>query len=96
MQVEQDMTPEEAKASLGLATRLGEQMLMSEVPQPEIESMEEPVIEEPEPVEEARQVDVDSKIDEKLEILRNEMKETVALEIKGIKEMIEQALNEQD
>lgn len=41
-QMMDDMTPEEAKASLGLATRLGEQFLMSQVPQEEPVAEEEP------------------------------------------------------
>jgi len=97
-----DMTPEEAKASLGLATRLSEQFLMSQVPQEapqeaqngtEQEMGEE---DEKEP-EEDKSVALEGKFDEKLEILRTEMKDTIKNEIGSIRDEIKSALeNEQD
>jgi len=46
-QPNEEMTPEEAKASLGLSTRLTEQFLISQVPQGQEEGMQEQPTEAP-------------------------------------------------
>lgn len=82
-QLGQEMTPEEAKASLGLATRLGEQMLMMQNPQPMEEPQEEP---KPEPTlsEQYPENEDNDKLDQVLE------------EIQSIKQEIKEVLAEED
>jgi len=96
-----DLTPEEAKASLGISTRLSEQLLMQMNPPMEEEGSEmgetapEPT-EQPE-VEETPEVDVDSRIDQKTEVLRAELKEMIRQEVGSIRQDIKDALaNEAD
>jgi len=109
-----DMTPEEAKASLGLATRLSEQMLMAQMVQtapqdaqnaPEQEMgggmgeggdmMEKG--KEGENKDTGHSDQMEGKMEEKMEILRTELKDTIKMEIEGIRKDIKEALsNEQD
>ncbi len=100
-----ELTPEEAKASLGLATRLGEQHLMSMVPQEAVEApvegqegsqtqQEAPKQESP---KEDNSAQIEGKMDEKMEILRTELKDTIKVEIESIRKDIKDALeNEED
>lgn len=104
-----ELSPEEAKAALGLSTRLSEQFLMQQA-QMEAEqmAMESPVEGEmPQGGEETPQVEeqpeedksaqLEGKMDEKMEILRTEMKETMKTEIESLRNNIKSALdNEQD
>lgn len=81
-QPEGGMTPEDAKASLGLATRFGEQMLMSMAPpQQEEEAPQEQKLSEQYPEAESEDND---KIDMVLE------------EIQGIKEEIKQLMEDNE
>ena len=92
---QEELSPEEAKAALGLSTRLSEQYLMSQVPQegmedtegsesPEMasESVEEPEVEE------------EDKFDP--EAFKKEIMEEVKKEVGGIKEAIADALNDNE
>lgn len=84
------ITPEEAKASLGLATRLNEQMLISENPPMGEMSEEEEQAEEP--AEETPEVDTESIKEE----LREEMKGLIQEEVDSIRKDIQDALKEDD
>jgi hypothetical protein len=99
-----DMTPEEAKASLGLATRLSEQMLMAQMAQ--TGGMQQGGEQAPQEQGDSDDMDVEEqdkedkgedKTDEKMEILRTELKDTIKMEVDSIKQMIKDALdNEKD
>ncbi len=101
-----DMTPEEAKASLGLSTTLVEQILGQQAQEQAMmqgEGMEGSEMGEtaPEPtgqpeVEETPEVDIDAKVDQKMEVLRAEMKELIRQEVGGIRADIKEALNGQE
>lgn len=100
--MQEELSPEEAKATLGLATRFGEQYLMSQVPQ-EAPEMDETAPEQGEQApteevpEEDKSVALEGKMDEKMEILRTEMKDTIKLEMDSIRNDIKEALaNEQE
>ena len=108
-----DMTPEEAKASLGLATRLSEQMLMAQMaqqaPQDAQNGQGEAMGQES---EDSDNMDIEAqdkedkgdkkldnseeKMDGKMEILRTELKDTIKVEIDSIKQMIKDALTEEN
>lgn len=91
----QEMSPEEAKAGLGLATRLNEQMLVAQAPQPEPQA-ETPQEKEVQP-DDSKFTDLEGKMDDKMEILRTELKDTIKAEIGSIKDEIKNALaNEQE
>lgn len=102
--MQEELSPEEAKASLGLATRLGDELLMAQAQQMAAEAPVEaqdapgsdvaPEVEE-EP-EEDKSAQLEGKMDEKLEILRTELKDTLKLEIEGIRNTIKEALDEQE
>lgn len=102
----EEMTAEDAKASLGLSTRLSEGMLMRQTQEQAMmqegqsEATEAPQEGVTPPVEESPQEDnsaqLEGKMDEKLEILRTEMKDTIKLEIEGIRNTIKEALDEQE
>lgn len=93
---QEGLTPEEAKASLGLSTRLSEQFLMSQVPQaPQEGQMPQGEESSEEPKEDAT-TSLEGKMDEKMEVLRSEMKETLKVEINSIKEMLKEALDEEE
>lgn len=77
-----ELTPEEAKASLGLSTRLSEQFLMSQVPQEEIEAPEEGQPDATETPEEAPQEEIEPKVEE-------EVAEEPDSDIEGMKTDIE-------
>ena len=81
---EQDITPEEAKASLGLSTRLSEQFLMSQVPQDEPEA--------PIEAQEAPQQEKTIRDEYPEEEASNEKLDMVLDEIASIKEEIKEAL----
>src|SRR3990167_196292 len=89
----EEMTPEEAKASLGLATRLSEQLLMSQVPQQPVEGME---TQESAPEQELElETEEIPPIDP--EALKNEVLSEVKKEVKTlIKNEIKKLLDEDD
>ena len=103
-----DLTPEESLSSLGLATRLSEQMLMSQVPQEDMgmdmedetssqtsqESQGKEIM--PEMVKDEGVDNMEGKMDEKMEILRTEMKDTIKMEIEGIRNDIKSALENEN
>ena len=108
-----DMTPEEAKASLGLATRLSEQMLMAQAPQiapPDAQNGQGS--EQTQGMGDSDNMDIEAqdkedkgdkkldnseeKMDGKMEILRTELKDTIKVEIDSIKQMIKDALTEEN
>src|SRR3990167_6559240 len=102
---QENMTPEEAKASLGLSTRLSEQFMMSQAQMngtmPPVEGEMPQGGENGEELEKEPQEDkmtaMEGKMDEKMEILRTELKETIKTEIGSIRDEIKSALeNEQD
>lgn len=92
-----DMTPEEAKASLGLATRLNEQMLMSMAPQQPIEGSETPENGSESEVESGSEEmgeedDSEAKMAEMKESMKKEIIEEVKAEIMGT---LKEALDEE-
>lgn len=92
--VDNQMTPEEAKASLGLATRLGEQMLMVENPQmPEEEGGEQTTLQEP--TEEKPEMDLEAMKSEMLESIKPQIQEIVKEEMTGLRQEIKDALDEE-
>lgn len=100
----QDITPEEAKAALGLSNRLSEQYLAMQAPQaPEMQENalgeeEMDTMGEEEGFDmQAHMKEMESKMDEKIESLRAEVKSIVAEEVSGLRKDIKEALdNEQD
>lgn len=101
-----DMTPEEAKASLGLATRLSEQMLMAQMAQTAPQDAQNaPQQEIGQEGEDSDSMDIEAqdkedkgedKTDQKLEILRTELKDTIKVEIDSIKQLIKEALDNEN
>src|SRR3990167_8406904 len=89
----EEMTPEEAKATLGLSTRLTEQFLMSQVEQQSVEGQETP---ESAPEEELElETEEAPPIDP--EALKNEILGDVKKEVKTlIKDEIKKLLDEDD
>ena len=88
-----DMTPEEAKASLGIATFLQQQMIPQEVP-----------IDGDESLEMGDDSDLDIETDEEpeydakgeMEAFKKEMQTMVDDKIGSIKDMLKEALNEEE
>lgn len=108
-----DMTPEEAKASLGLATRLSEQMLMAQFAQTSPQDAQNGQGKEKgQEGGDSDNMDIEAqdkenggdkkldnseeKMDGKMEILRTELKDTIKVEIDSIKQMIKEALSEEN
>lgn len=91
-----DLTPEEAKASLGLSTRLTEQMMMAQVPQEGEESSETletaPGEEEIPKTPETPPLDPEAFKNE----IMDEVKSAIKEEIEGLKEMLKGALEDDD
>jgi len=81
------MTPEEAKASLGQATALVDQFLMQQNPQ-----MEQQGMSTNQPGEQSQQMDQGEEMSKFKEEIINAVREGVG----GIKKMVEEALNEED
>lgn len=97
---QEELSPEEAKASLGLATRMGEQYLMSQVPKEGQESQEtapqgDGEGESEKVPEEDKSMALEGKMDEKMEILRTELKDTIKNEIESIRNDIKTALEDE-
>lgn len=86
-----DMTPEEAKASLGLATRLNEQFLMMQNPQMAEEPVTEGQLEEMTAPTQHNQDPIQIK-DE----IMAEVQNLVKTEIYSLREDIKNALNEEE
>ena len=88
---QEEMTAEESKAALGLATTLTEQMLMSQAQQNA-------------PIEEAPEKELELEVEETPEVdpealksdLMKDVKKLIKEEIGGIKEMLKEALNEKE
>lgn len=92
--MQEELSPEEAKASLGLSTRLSEQMLMMEAQQMGMEGSDEP--QEPQGEEfdeETEEVSPEPK-EANSEAIKAEVKKAVEAELGPIKEALEKALNE--
>jgi hypothetical protein len=82
--MQQDMSPEEALASLGLATRLNDELLMAQHPMEATESPENAPQQEETP-----EVDIDARIEEKVT-------QAVKQEVAGIKEILTEVLKEDE
>ena len=91
-QMQEELSPEEAKASLGLATRLGEGMLMMEAPQMAENGEEGTETGQTEEMPEEETPD----IKEELESMREELKAMIEEEVGGIREDIKEALQTTD
>ena len=105
-----DITPEEAKTSLGLATRLSEQHLMSQMPQegtteapqepqeaPQQEEMVEPKEtpeEEKKEPEEDKMAKLELSIVDRLDKIRKELKDDQKSQVDSLRKEIENALNQ--
>lgn len=91
-----DLTPEDAKASLGLATRLSEQFLTMVHPQEEVvegqevqgEAQSQETAQEP-------QVDIEAIKNEIKEELKKEFQSEMDKKMDGLKQTIADALNEE-
>lgn len=98
----QGMTQEEAKASLGLATRLSEQFLMPQVRQPvddAVEEPQEPATEELGPemsqtAPEEKPMDIEAFKSDLVKELGSAIKEAVKAEVGGLRKEIEKAIND--
>lgn len=92
------MTPEEAKASLGVATGLIDNMLLQqgtqqEIPQEQAEmEQEEGMTSQPVEQPEMQEPDIRSEFDQ----FKQEVSETIKQEIGSLKQTIEQALSEDE
>ena len=87
--MQEELTPEDAKASLGLATRLGEEYLLSQVPPQELggeESQQKQPV-QPEQTEE-QQINP--------EMIAQIVRDAVKEELGGIKEEIAKVLEDED
>ena len=105
-----ELSPEEAKAALGLSTRLTEQFMMSQVPQeaeqetPEapVEPQEAPTEELPEETEEEPQEEekedslakLELSIVDRLDKIRKELKDDQKDQVDSLRKEIENALNQ--
>lgn len=106
MPQDNNMTPEEAKAALGHATSMTEQFLTAHA-QMQAQQMGQDPTQAPQEAQNAPQqeqeqkpqdnqlVDLEGKMDEKLEILRREMKDTIKTEIGSIRDDIKSALEDE-
>ena len=96
----EELSPEEAKASLGLSTRLSEQFLMSQVPQEEETLEQETTNEEPAPEQEmtptAETPDPNALKEEMMASLKKDIAEIVKGEMSTLKEELTNALEEED
>ena len=96
---QEELSPEEAKASLGLSTRLSEEFLMSQAPQ---DKTEEAPVEASQEASQAPTSPVEPEVEEKpveeenigIEAIQNAVKEAVQEEMKGLKKDIEKVINE--
>lgn len=94
-----ELTPEDAKASLGLATRLGEEFLISQNPPAEVTGVEEDVSQEtpaPEvPQDNSRIDEVEARIMEELSSLKKMIEKSQGGddEIEQLKAEIDAVLN---
>ena len=97
---QQEMTPEEAKAGLGLATRLSEQMLMMQNPQQVPQDAQNTPQQENTPeTKEGVETQKDDKVGElkaEMEGFKTEMKTLVQQQIDGLRQDIQEALKEED
>ena len=106
--MQEELTPEEAKASLGLATRLQEQFLMTQMlPKDEMmppDGQETPqngtgnemMSESEKEPHEDKMMAMEGKMDEKMEILRTELKETIKTEVGSIRDEIKSAIEDEN
>lgn len=91
-----DMTPEDAKASLGLATRLNEQFLMSQVPQEApVEAQGEDMMPETED-EEPEVSEKEEMSEEHKKMMAEEVKKQVEEQLAPMKEALQKALNQDE
>ncbi len=95
----QAISPEDAKASLGLATRLSEQLLMSQMMQApmaeETQKMpqgEEPMMEE----KETAPMDTEGLKNEIMASVKDEIKDIVQSEMSSLRQEIKDALSDED
>jgi len=98
-----ELTPDEAAASLGLATKLSEQLLPKRSQTQEkgspsdLEQKGEEIPAKEEKVDlEANNKEMEKTMDTKLDEFRKEIKETIKEEISGIKDSIKEALEEDE
>jgi hypothetical protein len=90
---QEEMTAEESKAALGLATTLTEQMLMSQAQQNGTMPSEEPQEAPEQELEmEAENIDPEALKSD----LMKDVKKLIKEEIGGIKDMLKEALNEKE
>lgn len=92
-----DLSPEDAKASLGLSTRLSEEFLMSQIPPQEAEMGEggEMMTEGEESPESEPQPDMNEIMASMREDIMKEVQNMVKEEIGGLKDEIKSALDEE-
>lgn len=87
---EEEMSPEDAKATLGLSTRLSEQFL---IPQASIEGEEGTETEEP---EEDAEEDEKPDMKEEFDSMKEELEAMIEEKVGGIREDIKEALQNTD
>ena len=92
-----DMTPEDIRAALGYSNTILMGMMPKEAPQELQNAPETTEIPKTEKLpEEDKMMAMEGKMDEKMEILRDEMKSVIKTEVDSIRQMIQDALNDQD
>lgn len=98
----QELTPDEAAAALAFATNISEGM-MPQAPMDEQSQMGEPAPEQPteeiaEQPQELEEIEDEPEIDieEKLDTFKKDVEAMVKKEISGIKDLIKEALNEEE
>ncbi len=88
------LSPEEAKASLGLATRLSEEFMMSQVPQEGGEEASEAPVEAQEP--QGEEMDPEEDTAESKMAMKNEMRTMIQEEMAILREDIQKALTDEE
>lgn len=94
------LSPEEAKASMGIATQLQDQLLAQQNPQPETpqEPQDVPQEQQPDPQEDMlKEIDtLKTQFQEELMQVKKETKDTIKKQIESLRQDIKDALNEED
>ena len=96
--IQSNMTPEDAKASLGIATHLQDQLMPQQAPQEPTSPANEPGASQPAPQQDitAEIQGLETRITDELKTIREEMKTQGdgKAELADLKKQIEQILNE--
>lgn len=92
----QELSPDQVSAHLAFATHLNEQMLPQDDPQQIQERASQSNSQPESQPQQDNTAEIESIIDNKMEILRNEMKDTIKMEIDNVRKDIKDAINGQE